>query len=190
MTEPNSTTEETKKPFQIKNRTLPIVLLLVVLPWVLLALPGYVVKEGGMDQVKVDSGVARTQSIHRNFGWPLAHCESTYVNCLGKLRGGQYRPGEAVSPPEMEKLIDEHMSEREGIGMLNLVPSAAAGQPITSLWTDTENMPMEVRGYVEDNVIKKGHRWAWNIPMLVVNCVLMGLTAIFVGYIVERVSSK
>ncbi len=190
MTEQNENAQaETKKPFQIKNRTLPIVLLLVVLPWMLLALPGYVVTEGGKDKIKTDSGVARTASVHRSYGWPLTHAQSSHVTVLGKLRGGQYRPGEGVTPPEMNKLIDEHLPEHEG-GFLNLIPSAREGTAITSLWTDSENMPLFVRGYLEDHVDKKGLRMTWNIPMLIVNCILMALAAVFVGYIVERVSSK
>lgn len=185
MTNENETSNATnvKQPFEIKKRTLPIVLLLVVIPWFLLALPGYVVSVASKDE---DS--TKSECTFRNFGWPLTHKENIHVDVVGRWRGGQFRPGESLAPDKLNVLIEKYVAERPAPSMLNLIPKAAAGQSLASLWTDTRNYPTEMRKYIEDNVIEKGMKQTWNIPMLIGNIVMMLFASIFVGYLVEKFS--
>lgn len=182
MTDANGT--NAKQPLEFKKRTLPIVLLLVVVPWVALALPGYVT-----DFSSIEENGTKSECTFRTFGWPLAQMERTNVELIGRWGGGQFRPGGYLKPDDEKKLLDLHTERREnGSGMFNLVPNAGPGESLASLWTNADSWPKEIRDKIKDPIPEKGVRTVWNTPMLIGNIVLLLLASIFVGFLVEKVS--
>ena len=182
MTDANGT--NAKKPLEFKKRTLPIVLLLVIVPWVALALPGYVSEVSELDE----SGT-KSMCTFRTFGWPLTQMERTNVDLIGRWGGGQFRPGGNLTPADAESLIELHTGKRKGAaGMFNLVPNAGPDKSIGELWTNADNWPKEIRDKVKDPLPEKGVRYDWKTPMMIGNIGLMVLASIFVGFLVEKVS--
>lgn len=186
MTEANQQTQNPapRQPVQIKNRTVLIVLFFVIIPWVALALPGFFAGEQLIDENNVKSS-----SVHHKFGWPLAHKTESLTSIIGVMRGGQFRTTDKPDQETFDKLLVQHgeqFAASSGSGALNLVPGAAPGESFASVWTDVSNYPTEIRGYVQDTVVKTGMKEKWNIPMLVVNIVLLVLAVLGVGYLVER----
>jgi hypothetical protein len=185
MTEENQQTQEaaSRQPIQIKNRTVLIVLLFVIIPWVALALPGYYAA-----QHEIDSDNVKSATVHRKFGWPLAHKTESQTSIIGVMRGGQFRTTDKPPQEKMDKLLEAHGEwfASNGGSALNIVPKASEGQAFASLWTNMNNYPTEIRKYVQDNVLKIGLKEQWNVPMLVVNIVLLVLACLVVGYLVEK----
>ena len=186
-TQQNPGTTKTRQPIQIKNRTVLIVTLFVIIPWVALALPGYHAGEQLIDEDNTKTG-----SIQRKFGWPLAHKTESQTTVIGAMRGGQFRAGDPIPKEKFDPLQDKHFELYQASGsssVFNLIPKAREGQSFASLWTNKNSYPTELRKYIQDNVLKIGLIERWNIPMLVVNVLLLMLACLGVGYLVEK-SSK
>lgn len=177
----------TRQPIQIKNRTVLVVLLFVIVPWVALALPGF-----HAGQHEVDENNVISASVHKKFGWPLTHKTESKTFVISQKRGGQLRTSDPVPPEKLDKLMAQHgelFQSSSDSGALNLVPRTREGQSFASIWTDQNSYPTEIRNYIQDNVLKGGLQEQWNIPMLIVNIVLLTLACLGVGYLVEK-SSK
>lgn len=189
MTEATETTHDApaRQQVKIKNKTVLIVLLLVIIPWVALALPGYFAGKYEQDKDRI-----KAFSIHKKFGWPLAHKTESKVVLEGVMRGGQFRASATLPYEKMNALVEEHVglfNDSGDNGILNLVPRQYEEHTFASLWTDKNSYPVEIRNYIQDTVIKEGTSQTWSIPMLVANVVLLILTCLGVGYLVEK-SSK
>ena len=85
----------------------------------------------------------------------------------------------------MDKHISQH-NENGEMGMLNLMPCAAEGQPLTSVWTEQTSYPTEIRKYISDNVVEKALRQTWNTPMMIANIVMALLACFLVGFLCEK----
>ena len=186
MTEASQTTQNqaVRKPVQINNKTFLIVLLFVIVPWVALALPGYF---GGSQELFENN--IKSESIVNKFGWPLTHKTETELEIIGVKRGGQFRVGEKLPDDKFQALLDTHIAQHEEngeMGMLNLIPSAAEGRPLTSAWTNQTSYPVEIRRYIADNVIESGMRQTWNTPMMIANIVMAVLATLLVGFLCEK----
>jgi len=187
MTEADNHAHENpvRKPATVKNSTVLGVLCLVIIPWTLLALPGYF---GGSHYIHENN--VKSESIVRNFGWPLTHKTETTVEVLGVKRGGQFRADDPLPKAKFDKLMETYVAHHDenDASMLNLVPRAAEGQAFTLLWTQKDSYPIELRKYIQDNVIESSTRQVWKTPMLIANIVLAVLTCLFVGYLFEKAS--
>ena len=127
------------KRWRIHKRTIAVVICVVLLPWVLIAIPSTVV--GG-------AGTTGLNIRHRLHGWPWVHLESTEYEITGNWVNGKFLPGQL--PPgfdlvENAKNAAASFTEDESSVQLNLRlerdDANAEWLGESGYWSDLSNWP-------------------------------------------------
>ena len=161
-------------PRRIHKRTMLIVFFVVVLPWILVAVPGE--STGGWGT----TGSSREAFVH---GWPFVHLDRTQATVSGSWVNKKFFPGRMPAGLDLRKLAKESAREHPALRMdlrLNRKDSVyafdAANPMLGTYWTNVKLWPL--RG--------PGIYWEIRPLGLICNLLVLGLAGFLIGFIVER----
>ena len=129
-----------KKKRWIHKRTIAVVLCVVILPWVLIGIPG-----------TLDTGdqVAGWNIYHLAHGWPFVHLETTHYQKVGNSAKGRYQLGHlpagaevATSAKEVATIFAKHRPQIKLNLRLEKDRHRAQWLGKISYWSDGSNWPI------------------------------------------------
>lgn len=174
MSEQENSNDAFPRRRRIHKRTLAIVFCFVVLPWILVAVPGDHVESWGT------TGSNGSAFAH---GWPFIHLDRTEVGVNGSWVNGKYTPGPVPAGLDLDKKARESAREhpplrldlrldRQEVASFNYDPLPV--QP--PYWTESMHWPR----------IGKGRYLTIRPLGLIANLLILGLAILLSGWLVER----
>ena len=148
-----------------------VVPLLIIIAWVLVAIPGSYV--GGVSSLREDR-------VHYNHGWPLVHLESTTVEVSGVWDRGKLLPHKSLTDEQYVELAAKRAEARaddleSDPTMLNLYPRVVDGKSLGEFW-NIDNWPIS----------SPQRKSSINIPGLAGNIIILGLVLFGVTAMIKR----
>ncbi|MFK7769577.1 MAG: hypothetical protein AB8B55_20365 [Mariniblastus sp.] len=134
-----------KKKRRVHKRTLAIVFCFVIVPWILIAIPG--TPSGG-------SGTTGMNVSYTRHGWPFVHFRTTHVDVYGTWVNGKFTLGPPPPGTDLDKLAQKFAIQRELLNPNDLEldlrfyrDSGASGWgKQTGFWTEGRFWPIFEKG--------------------------------------------
>ena len=189
---PPETSNESRPKRRVHKRTLAIVFCFVILPWILVAVPG-------VEALRWRGGIPGHRGVFYTHGWPFQHLVRQEAIVDGTSVNGKFILGQIPPQLELDKLARESVYEQPSL-KLNLRLRKVENFGSRDQWLP---FPSKSMAYPPWPTVKSdgtgfwtapfkwfksgtGHYWEIKPLGLICNLIILALVTLLVGWIAER----